>query len=129
MKEITKQWLDFAKADLLNCELIINQEFLTNIVAFHSQQATEKCFKAIIEEEGVKTERIHNLYNLFTKVELYLDFEVDLNLLELLDKIYLTSRYPGEMGLLPEGKPTLEEAKEMHEFAEYVFSETNKMLS
>jgi len=129
MKEITKQWLDFAKADLLNCELVINQEFLTNIVAFHSQQATEKCFKAIIEEEGVKTERIHNLYNLFTKIELYLDFEIDLNLLELLDKIYLTSRYPGEMGLLPEGKPTLEEAKEMYEFAEYVFSETNKMLS
>jgi HEPN domain-containing protein len=122
MKEITKQWLDFAKADLLNCELVINQEFLTNIVAFHSQQATEKCFKAIIEEKGVKTERIHNLYNLFTKVELFLDFEIDLNLLELLDIIYLTSRYPGEMGLLPEGKPTLEEAKEMFEFAEYVFS-------
>jgi HEPN domain-containing protein len=129
MKEITKQWLDFAKADLLNCELVINQEFLTNIVAFHSQQATEKCFKAIIEEERVKTERIHNLYNLFTKIELFLDFEVDLNLLELFDKIYLSSRYPGEMGLLPEGKPTLEEAKEMYEFAEYVFSETNKMLS
>jgi HEPN domain-containing protein len=129
MKVITKQWLDFAKTDLLNCELIVNEEFLTNITAFHSQQATEKCFKAIIEEKGFKTERIHNLYNLYSQVMSYLDFEVDLNMLELLDKIYLTSRYPGEMGLLPEGKPTLDEAKEMYEFAKYVFSKTNKMLS
>ena len=115
MKEITRQWLDFAKSDLLNCELIINEDFLTNVVAFHSQQAVEKSFKAIVEEYAMKLERIHNLYKLFSQVESYLNFEVDVNMLELLDKIYLASRYPGEMGLLPEGKPTPEEAKEMFE--------------
>jgi HEPN domain-containing protein len=129
MKEITQQWLDFAKSDLLSCELIINEYFLTNVVSFHSQQTVEKSFKAILEENELKLERIHNLYKLFTTAEPYLNFEVDINLLELLDKIYLASRYPGDMGLLPEGKPTLEEAKEMYEFAEYVFNETNKMLS
>ena len=30
---------------------------------------------------------------------------------------YIDSRYPGDMGLLPYGKPTLEDAKEFHEFA------------
>ena len=50
MKASTQEWLDFAKADLLNCERILDDEFLTSIVAFHSQQAIEKCFKAIIEE-------------------------------------------------------------------------------
>lgn len=129
MKEVTRQWLDFAKSDLLNCELIVNEEFLTNVVAFHSQQAVEKSFKAILEENELKLERIHNLYKLFSRVEPYLNFDIDVNLLELLDKIYSASRYPGEMGLLPEGKPTLEESKEMFEFAEYVFNETNRMIS
>lgn len=129
MKEITRQWLDFAKSDLLSCELIIKEDSLTNVVAFHSQQAVEKSFKAILEENELKLERIHNLYKLFSKVEPCLNFEVDINLLELLDKIYSASRYPGDLGLLPEGKPTQEEAKEMFEFAECVFNRTNKMLS
>ncbi len=38
MKASTQQWLDFAKADLLNCKLILEDDFLTTIVAFHSQQ-------------------------------------------------------------------------------------------
>jgi HEPN domain-containing protein len=50
MKISTQQWLDYAKADLINCERILDDEFLTAIVAFHSQQAVEKCFKALIEE-------------------------------------------------------------------------------
>jgi len=128
MKVITQQWLDFAKTDLLNCELIINEDFLSNIVAFHSQQAVEKCLKAIAEEFVPKTERIHNLFKLYTFIESFLDFEVDLNMLELLDKVYLASRYPGEMGLMPDGKPTIKDAKEMFEFAKYVFIQTSQML-
>ncbi len=113
---------------MLNCEHISNEDFLTNIIAFHSQQAIEKCFKAIIEEKALKTERIHNLFKLFFLIEPYLNFEVDINQLELLDKVYLGSRYPGEIGLLPEGKPTLEEAKEMVDFAVYVYKNTKELL-
>jgi HEPN domain-containing protein len=54
MKAITQKWLEYAKADLINCEQIKNNDFLTNIIAFHSQQKVEKCFKAIIEEKGLK---------------------------------------------------------------------------
>jgi len=50
MKISTQQWLEFAKADLVNCERIFDDEFLTSIVAYQSQQAVEKCFKALIEE-------------------------------------------------------------------------------
>ena len=38
MKETTQEWLNYAKADLLNCELILNEAVLTNIIAFHAQQ-------------------------------------------------------------------------------------------
>jgi HEPN domain-containing protein len=43
------EWLKAANDDLDSISYIINVEHLTNIVAFHSQQAIEKSFKALIE--------------------------------------------------------------------------------
>ena len=40
----------------------------------------------------------------------------------------IDSRYPGDMGLLPEGKPTLVDANEFYTFAKNVFNETCKLL-
>jgi len=34
MKTSSQQWLDFAKADLLNCERILDDDFLTAIKPF-----------------------------------------------------------------------------------------------
>lgn len=129
MQEITQQWLDYAEADLLNCELIIHEVFLTNIVTFHSQKAIEKCFKAIVEDNGLKLERVHNLFKLHSFIESFITFEVDLSQLELLDKVYISSRYPSEVGIMPNGKPTKEEAKEMYEFAKYVFTKTVELIN
>ncbi len=36
--------------------------------------------------------------------------KIELDLLILLDQLYIDSRYPGEMGLLPDGKPTVDES-------------------
>ena len=51
MKETTQEWIKYAKADLLNCELILNEAVLTNIIAFHAQQAVEKAFKALMQKK------------------------------------------------------------------------------
>ena len=59
MKDTTRQWLSFAEIDLRTCEKLLNDDFLTSIVAFHSQQVIEKCFKAIIEEKELQLARIH----------------------------------------------------------------------
>lgn len=124
MKAIARQWLDYAKADLRSCENNIHDDFLTNIVAFHAQQAVEKCFKAIIEEKDLKPERIHNLFKLFSLVRKHVSFEVNIEKLELLDNVYTSSRYPGEIGLLPFGKPSIQQATEMYDFAKYFFEKT-----
>ena len=42
MKASTLHWLELAQADLRSCENNLHDDFVTNIVAFHSQQATEK---------------------------------------------------------------------------------------
>jgi HEPN domain-containing protein len=128
MKAITHQWLEYAKADLKSCENNINDEFLTNIVAFHSQQTVEKCFKAIIDENSLKLDRIHNLFKLYSTIETFITFEMDLEKLELLDNVYTTSRYPGEIGLLPFGKPNQVQVTEMFEFAKYVYEKTVEMI-
>jgi len=128
MKAITQQWLEYAIADLKSCENNINDDFLTNIVAFHSQQTVEKCFKAVIEENNFNLERVHNLFKLHSKIETYINFEIDLEMLELLDKVYTTSRYPSEVGLIPFGKPNTEQVTKMYEFAKLIYEQTIKMI-
>jgi len=129
MREITKQWLEFAKADLKSCENNISDSFLTNIVAFHAQQTVEKCFKAIIEENNLKVERTHSLFKLVSSIKKFITFNIDIDNIELLDKIYTSSRYPGEVGLFPNGKPSVEESKQLYAFAMDIYNMTIQMLS
>jgi HEPN domain-containing protein len=128
MKAVAQEWLDFAKADLMSCENNSHNEFLTNIVAFHCQQAVEKCLKAVIEEKGLGLKRIHSLYKLYEIVKSDIPFDVSIDMLEMLDEIYTSSRYTGETGLLPSGKPSMEEARIMFEFARNLFDELSKIL-
>ena len=60
MKLISEEWLKKAQEDLDVVGEIISKEHLTNMVAFHSQQAVEKTLKAIIEEFEIGFEKTHN---------------------------------------------------------------------
>ena len=115
MKAITQQWLNFSKADITVAKNSLPDEFLTNIVAFHSQQTVEKCFKSIIEENSLRLKRIHNLIKLYKIVEPLIDFNICKENLEQIDKIYTASRYPGDLGLMPNGNSSSEEAKEIYD--------------
>ena len=64
MKLITEEWLDRAKEDLDVAAEIIAREHLTNMVAFHSQQAVEKTLKGVVEEFEIGFVKIHNLERL-----------------------------------------------------------------
>ena len=61
MKLITKEWLERAVDDLQAIAALIIQEELTNIVAFHAQQAVEKVFTLVNEllQYPEKTEADH----------------------------------------------------------------------
>ena len=61
MKLITEEWLSRAKDDLDVAKEIIELEHLTNMVAFHAQQAMEKILKAVVEEFEISFVRTHNL--------------------------------------------------------------------
>ena len=121
MKPSAQQWLDFAKADLINCERIIEDEFLTAIVAFHSQQVVEKCFKAIIDEKNLVIPRIHNLVRLYQVVEGFLKNPIEIRELMALDSVYTSSRYPSDIGMIATGKPTQHDALALYESAKNIF--------
>ena len=111
MKQSTREWLNAAGDDLITIEKLLDNPILTNIVAFHSQQAIEKSLKAIIEENGIVFIKTHNLQTLFLKIEEVIPFSVNELILSELDRLYVDARYPGDLGLMPYGKPTLKEAE------------------
>ena len=108
---------------LKNIEHIIDDNYLTHIVAFHSQQCIEKCFKAILEFQSKNVPKEHSAIKLYGLVKDDLRTQIDYDLLTDLDDLYVDSRYPGDFGLLPHGKPTLENAREFYENALKVYKE------
>ncbi len=125
--DISKEWLKAAKLDLENIQYIIEVEHLTAIVAFHAQQAIEKSFKAIIESQNNKIPKQHDLLKLKNLVSDTLVVEDD-DTLDTLNKLYTESRYPGDLGLLPYGQPSLHDAKQFYIFATDIFNRTCEIL-
>lgn len=123
MKPITKAWLDRALDDLDAIEQLLEIEHLTNIVAFHAQQAVEKSLKAVIEEVEISFVKIHSLVRLYALVQPYYELTQDMDILEQLDAVYTESRYPSEMGLLPYSKPTVAESKKFYQFARQFYEQ------
>lgn len=129
MKNSASAWLAAAEDDLLLIREIAGNYSLTHLVAFHAQQAIEKSFKAVIEQHCENVPRIHALETLLPKVLPYVFFDIEFELLEDLDKLYIDARYPGDLGLLPNGKPTLDDSAAFKEFAEDIFTTISKALA
>lgn len=117
-----------AQDDLETIAEVVENPRLTNIVAFHAQQCIEKCFKALLEEREERVPNIHNLVTLLAKVEGSLDESIDEDLLERLNQLYIEARYPGERGLLPEGKPPPDEAHRFYQFTQSIYEQIQRVL-
>jgi HEPN domain-containing protein len=117
MKKQAEDWLYAAEDDLKLIDKIIADESLTNMVAFHSQQAIEKSLKSVLEEYESKVPRIHNIIKLKEMTEKYINFQVDKKTLVQINEIYSDARYPADIGLVPSGKPGIELAKKFYQFA------------
>lgn len=128
MKPIKKEWLNRAKDDLCVIEEIIDNKNLTNMSAFHAQQAAKKILKAIIEEYEIDFVKTHELEFLLEKVRKYITFDVDKTQIKRLDEVYTETRYPGDLGLLPYGKPAIEDIKKFQEFAKTLYKNAESLM-
>lgn len=121
MKKATREWFVSAESDLLLIQEISQNADLTHLSAFHAQQAVEKSFKAVIEEYDLVFLKTHSLETLYNTVRVKISFVMNTELLIVLDQIYIDAGYPGEMGLLPDGKPSVPEAISFYNFANEIY--------
>jgi HEPN domain-containing protein len=117
MKQTTRDWITAAKDDLLAAKILGYDIRITNIAAFHCQQCLEKCFKAMIEEMDKPSIKSHDLIRLHLTANIQFS-ESDLVLLGIINEVYIDARYPGDLGLLPHGKPTVSEIENFMNFCE-----------
>lgn len=121
------EWLNAAHDDLLLLDRILDDEKLTHLSAFHSQQAIEKSLKALLEYRNRNILKIHSLNRLFKLCENDI-LIVDSDVINTLDSLYVESRYPGEFGYLPYGKPSLEAGKIFYDFAKVIYDKVDSII-
>jgi len=129
MKKITSEWLKSASDDLLLIEEIMSKSSLTHIAAFHAQQTIEKSLKAVLEEKGIEIPKIHKLKTLFSITKVALEESDDSLIVSLLDSLYIEARYPGEMGLMPDGKPSLDDSRRFYNFAKRIHEKVKRIVN
>jgi len=128
-KEAALEWLKSAGSDLRTIEWILNDEALTHVVAFHAQQCVEKSLKALLEFLDRPVPKDHSTIRLYGLVANVLGMALDQDMLTDLDDLYINARYPGELGLLPYGKPSQQEAQRFYEFAAEVYRKAWELVA
>ena len=94
-----------------------------------SRLIVERRVDAFIEEYELSSEKIHNLVTLNSIIATVHEFNFEEDILGLLNKLYIDSRYPGDLGLLPDGRPTSEDARIFFHFAQEVYEAVKRFLA
>lgn len=99
MKKATEAWLDFAHRDLEAAKILVENEYVSNVVLFHSQQCVEKCLKALLEENSVPVPHIHSVIKLHTLLaeQTKISLSIKEDQLDLVDAVYIDTRYPSSL--------------------------------
>jgi HEPN domain-containing protein len=119
MKGETKRWLEYADENLESAKVLLDNG-LFNPCLQNTQQAVEKMLKALLLEFAIKLKKTHSINEL---VMMLAENDLDINLTEedreLLDSIYLPSKYP--LGsILPDFEPDNQTCKKCIAIAERV---------
>ena len=125
MKKQAKEWVRFAQNDLQSAKVLVNQDKLTTVVAFHVQQCIEKSFKAILELYDKKIPRVHDLRKLLHLLKdegICIEFNLNEDIFDQINQVYIDTRYPGDFGLLPEGEPSKSKVVEFLDEAERIYN-------
>ncbi len=104
MKDETKKWLEYADENLKSAKVLLDNK-LFNACLQNAQQAVEKMLKAVLLEFSTKFKKTHSTNELVMMLaEKHLDINLAEEERELLDSIYLPSKYP-LAGILPDFEP------------------------
>ena len=124
MKKRVEEWVNFAINDLNSAKKLSEDPNLNQNAAFHCQQALEKTLKAVIENYKSKTPRIHDLEKLYGMIlESGYHITIDENILAEINDVYIETRYPPDLGLMPNGIPSEETIRKFIEEIETIIDQ------
>ncbi len=86
--------------------------------------------KSILEQSDQNVPKIHSVNKLYALITKNTDFTLPVteDELDLIDDIYIDTRYPGNFGLLPSGFPEKDDAELLYNIAEKVYNSTIQYL-
>jgi len=94
MKDETRLWLNYAEENYKSAQILMKSH-LYNPTLQNIQQSIEKNLKAIFIEYGIKQKKTHNISILVEILKEYNKFiDIDDDEIDLIDSIYLSSKYP-----------------------------------
>lgn len=91
-KAVIKQWLNFAKQDLRDAEILFDKKSYKGCI-YHCHQATEKHLKALLISRNKKVRKTHDLADLLKGSEIKYTVEI-LQFIHQLNPYYDPIRYP-----------------------------------
>lgn len=127
MKKDTELWIQYAEENITSAVVLLASG-LYNPSLQNSQQAVEKFMKAVVIERAAGMSKTHSIRELATRLE-SLDVVHGLSDddIDLLDSIYLPSKYP-VMSVLPDFMPDADVCRQCIQIAESVKDAVMKAL-
>lgn len=121
MRKESSEWIKIATEDFQSAEYLFDKS-LYRMVCYHAQQTVEKILKSILTEHETEFSRTHNILDLGNAVEKVGQKPplIDEDAI-FLNSVY-RSRYPSDLGLLPSGEPTKEDAEKALHIAKKVLN-------
>lgn len=96
MKKVTDNWLKIAAKDLKMAKVSLRENEPLSVI-YHLHASVEKILKAILEEHDIVPPKIHSLKILAVEAAQVSIEQHQLSLLNLLDKAFISSKYPDEV--------------------------------
>ena len=89
----------------------------------------EKSLKALLEYKQQRIPKVHNLLLLLHAIRrLGVEAQVDEDVLDQINQLYVETRYPADFGLLPGGVPTVDIVKRFYRFAAGLLEFAEKLI-
>jgi HEPN domain-containing protein len=122
-----REWMAYAEENLQMAKLAMGSNLL-NPSLQNAQQAIEKALKAVWVSTGKSVRKTHSIADLVEGLgSIGIDARLSEDECNLLDSIYLPSKYPAQ-SVLPEGMPDARIAKRCMEIADRVCEWANAHL-